>query len=152
MNIYVQKYHVDIKGNGIFCVKSSEGNTLLIPNVGFDKDGKSFLSGGMNDDSFVFPEQEWIEKYIVELVDSHINTFPKYMDMIDPISGNKFKVPCSQTDTLYVFLFTREGFKNQIGVQISDSPFVVEDSSLTFDKDCEYLINLDRLEDYYKAK
>lgn len=143
MKIIVQKYNVGVSGPGLFTVKTDNEEECIIPTFGYDENGhvktrkKAKVDGG-----YCPPKQEWIDEQIKQCVDGFVKNYNR-----EVVLGQSpaFDVSIETTnkevpEVVYVFLFSRSDFPNEIGICTSSTPFIVEDSAVKFNKECEYVL------------
>lgn len=136
MEVAIQEYNIDIEGPGHFSVKGEGTESCFVPTFGFDEQGKVKSRKLGEKEGYASLQREWIDKQIKLAVENHKEEHKQ--DMVkgpnygkDPFDY-KMVENGKKCDKVYVFVFTRSDYPNEIGIATADSPFIVEDSKVLF--------------------
>ena len=124
-NIIVQEFNLNIEGNGIFEIQTT-GGSCLVPTFGFDKTGYIMARCDAEKYGYAPVEQEWIDRQVILAADR----FRK----------SDYNNGISQDDPVYVAVIKKTDAPNQIGMVVDSSPMMIENSSISVEKN-EYNYN-----------
>jgi len=136
MKIIIQEYNVEVTGPGCFTVKTENDEGCFIPTFGFNYKGEVKSRRKGIKEGYATLKRRWINKQISEAIGHHLKEYGQ-----DIVTGQNYEKDTfdyeieengKECEAIYVFVFSRSDCPDEIGIATSDTPFIVEDSSVSF--------------------
>ncbi len=136
-NIIVQDFNVQVKGRGLFAVKTT-GGECFVPTFGYNEKGQVKARKIAEKEGYAPLEQEWIDAQVVLSADDFRKTIHReaHNDGQNHTFDQEYHRDAISEDVLvYVAVIRKSDAPNEVGILVDSSPMSLENSSITVEKD-----------------